>query len=142
MGSLGYTPSVPVLAHRLGQSEQSYLEKWPTGIKVCLSCLQHGFTGTRTWERICELPVPWESGRWASDTRPKRTGFWLGSLDYSPSVPVLAHRLSQSEQSYLEKWPSGIKVCLSRLQHGFTGTRTWERICQHTGALGVWEVGQ
>ena len=60
-----------------------------------------------------------------------------------PSVPVLAHRLGQSEQSYLEKWPTGIKICLSRLQHGFATTRTWERICQHTGVpLGVWEVGQ
>ena len=56
------------------------------------------------------IPVPWESGRWASDTRPKRTGFWLGSLGYTPSVPVLAHRLGQSEQSYLEKWPFGGQI--------------------------------
>ena len=77
-----------------------------------------------------------------SDTRPMRNGFWLGSLGYTPSVPVLAHRLSQLEQSYLEKWPSGSKISWSRLQHGFARTKTWERICQHTGALGVWEVGQ
>ena len=125
VGKLGYSPSVPVLAH-LSQSEQSYLEKWPSGIKQFESAT-HGFTEPGLGSESVSIPVPWDTGRWASDTRPIRTGFWLGSLGYSPSVPVLAHRLGQSEQSYLEKWPTGIKVCLSCLQHGFTTTRTWER---------------
>ena len=47
---------------------------------------------------------------WGSDSRPMRNGVWLGSLGIMDSVLVLAHRQSESEQSYLEKWPSGSQI--------------------------------
>ena len=64
---------------------------------------------------------------WGSDSRPMRNGGWLGSLGIMDSVLVLAHHQSESERSYLEKWPYGSQIWFESAHLRFTGTRTWAR---------------